>query len=117
MRHGESLQRTEQEIRQAKAEALGRAGERLEAALARLAAMDRDLDQLAGAGGAGPVPGREEQVSRETTARDRLREEALRLRHALVIQREAVGLRRHTSVEERYPIPPRRSAGPASSGA
>jgi hypothetical protein len=96
---GESLQRTEQEIRQAKAEALGRVGERLDAALARLAEWDRHLEQLSAE--AGP------EVARETAARDRLRDEAVRLRHALVIQREAIGLRRHDPVEERYPIPSR----------
>jgi len=104
----EAQQRIEQEIRQAKAEALGRAGERLDAVLARLAAADRDLERLTAEATRDPVL--RGQIVRDTVARDRLRDEAVRLRHALVIQREAIGLRRHGSVEERYPIPPRRSA-------
>ena len=115
MSRGESLQRTEQEIRQAKAEALGRAGERLDAVLARLAAWDRDLERFSAE--AGLDPGRQGQVARQTAARDGLREEAVRLRHALVIQREAIGIRRHGPVEERYPIPPRRTSGrPSAAG-
>ena len=106
MSRHEAQQRIEQEIRQAKAEALGRAGERLETVLARLAAADRDLDRLATE--AGPDPALRGQILRHIVARDRLRDEAVRLRQALVIQREAIGLRRHGSVEERYPIPPRR---------
>jgi hypothetical protein len=103
----ESVRRTEQEIRQAKAEALGRTGERLEAILAELAARDRQLDAWAGDAepGRGPGGGR---LTRETEARNRLRDEAARLHLELIIQREAIGLVSHGSVEEHYPIPARR---------
>jgi hypothetical protein len=102
----ESVRRTEAEIRRAKAEALGRAGERLDAALAELAERDRRLDELLAA--ARPGQGEDPRVVREVDARNRLRSEAMRLVQQLVIQREALGLVRHATVHERYPVPPRR---------
>jgi hypothetical protein len=103
-RREEALGRVEQEIRQAKAEALGRLGERLEAVLAELAARDRRLDRwLADAPAGGPG------LAAELEARNRLRDEAGRLVHHLIIQREAIGFRRHALVAERYPVPPRRT--------
>jgi hypothetical protein len=110
-RHAEALERVEQEIRQAKAEALGRLGERLDQVLARLGELDRQLDAMDGAG---------PDAVRALAARNRWREEAARLAHYLVIQREAVGLRCHRAVTERYPVPPVRrpaaTAGPAAPG-
>ena len=105
-------ERTEREIRQAQAEALGRTGERLQ----------RILDRLADAG---PSPGRAGRAragarrsrtwSRsEIATRNRLRDEAARVRHHLIIQREALGFARQTPVEQCYPVPERRRApGPA----
>ncbi len=107
MSRGESLRKIEEEIRQAKAEALGRVGERLESALAELAELDRRLDRLAAE--AGPGAARDARLTRDTAARNRLRDEAVRLSQQLKIQREAIGLVRHGLVEERYPVPPRRS--------
>jgi hypothetical protein len=99
----EALERVEQEIRQAKAEALGRLGERLDQVLARLGEIDRRLDAMPGAG---------LEDHQALAVRNRWRDEAARLAHYLVIQREAVGLRCHRAVAERYPVPPiRRSAG------
>jgi len=87
------------EIAQEKAAALGRAGERLEAALEVVARLGRRLD-----------------VTRDAEARARLlgeyedaRARALHARLALLIQREAIGLRQHRSVDATYPAPPRRS--------
>jgi len=106
---GEGLRRVEQEIRQAKAETLGRAGERLEAVLEELAVHDRRLDALvAAAGDAAPGDAR---VARALDARNRLRTEARRLVQQLIIQREAIGLVRHALVLARYPVPPHRRLG------
>jgi hypothetical protein len=99
----ESVRKVEDEIRRAKAEALGRVGERLDAVLAELAERDRRLDATLGPGQP-PDPRR----LREIDARNRLRSEALRLAQHLVIQREALGLVRHGTVQEQYPVPPRR---------
>ena len=95
-RRGEGLERIDKEIAGEKAAALGRAGERLEYALteARTAA-ERLLD------------------ARDDQARERLaeayvaaRRQALDARLALLIQREALGLRRHATVDQQFPEPP-----------
>ena len=94
-RRGESLRRTEREIASEKAAALGRAGERLEqvlneareAAARLLASHDDDCTRLA----------------QEYAA---IRARALEARLALLIQREALGLRRHATVDQQFPEPP-----------
>jgi hypothetical protein len=93
---GEALRRTEEEIRAEKAATLGRAGERLEAALAAASEIWRALDAAA-----------------DPASRNRLREDyaaarkrALDARRVLLIQREAIGLRNHRVVDQRYPEPP-----------
>jgi hypothetical protein len=111
-RRADRLGGTEREIRQAQAEALGRTGERLQRLLDELAALDRRLDEL---GGAGRGPTDADLVGSETAARNRVRDEAARIRHHLIIQREALGLARHTPVEQCYPVPERRRLpGPAA---
>ena len=105
--HGRAdrLGSVERELQQARAEALGRTGERLQGLLDRLAVVDRRLDaQLAHAG----APAGSDPVRAELDARNRLRDEALRVRQQLIIQREAVGLRRPAPVEQCYPVPERR---------
>jgi hypothetical protein len=103
------LANVEQEIRQAKAEALGRTGERLQGILDRLAGLDRRLDALlAEAGARAGAPGERDVARAEVETRNRLRDEAVRVRHQLLIQREAVGFARQTPVEQCYPVPARR---------
>jgi hypothetical protein len=102
------LASVEQQIRQAQAEALGRTGERLQGILDRLARLDGRLDALpTGLGAAPGDPVGPEAVRAETEARNRLRDEALRVRHNLIIQREALGLARQNPVEQCYPVPAR----------
>lgn len=93
----EALQRTEKEIVAEKAATLGRAGERLEAAL-RVAAELHDALQEAPDGDA------------RVRARERYRQaraRALEARRILIIQREAIGLRTHRLVDHQFPEPPR----------
>ncbi len=93
----EALQRTEKEILAEKAATLGRAGERLDAALALAA-------RLLGAGErAGDGPAREVALADYREARAR----ALDARHTLIIQREAIGLRNHRILDQQFPEPPR----------
>jgi hypothetical protein len=114
-RRAERLATTDREIRQAQAEALGRTGERLQGILERLAGLDRRLDaRLDEASGDAPAAG--EALRTEIEARNRLRDEAVRVRHHLVIQREALGLARHTPVEQCYPVPARRPSHGAATG-
>ena len=93
---GEGIRRIEREIVGEKAAALGRAGERLERALteARLAAARlRDPEGVAE---------RRRLAGDYAAARAR----ALEARLALLIQREALGLRRHATVDQQFPEPP-----------
>jgi hypothetical protein len=89
--------RIEQEVAREKAAALGRAGERLEAALAEAEALARahaearDLDTRA-------------RLAEEHEA---ARRRAQAARTALLIQREALGLRQHRVVDQHFPEPPR----------
>jgi hypothetical protein len=107
----ERLGSAERDIRQAQAEALGRTGERLQRILDQLAALDRRLDELAETGRG---PAEPDLVRSEIAIRNRLRDEAARVRHHLIIQREALGFARQTPVEQCYPVPERRRLpGPA----
>ena len=116
-RRADRLATTDREIRQAQAEALGRTGERLQGLLDRLARLDRHLDALVDAeAGADAVPPGGEPLRMAMETRNRLRDEAARVRHQLIIQREALGLVRHTPVEQCYPVPGRRRGPGAANG-
>jgi hypothetical protein len=105
--HGRAdrLARVERELQQARAEALGRTGERLQGLLDQLAVLDRRLDTLLAEFSR---PAASSLLVSELDARNRLRDEAMRVRQHLVIQREAIGLRRQGPVEQCYPVPERR---------
>lgn len=92
----EALQRTEKEIIAEKAATLGRAGERLEAALALVTELREAVEQAADA------TLREGALASYRRARAR----ALAARHTLIIQREAIGLRNHRIVDQQFPEPP-----------
>jgi hypothetical protein len=95
----ESHARTLEEIAQEKAVTLGRAGERLEAALARVAA--------AAAAWRSGTDGERARLAAEYDAAWQAAEAA---RTTLLIQREAVGLRHHRDVDTQFPRPSRRLA-------
>jgi hypothetical protein len=97
-RRAETHRRIDEEIRREKAAALGRAGERLEEALQETEDLGRRLD------GAVDPSVRRELIDAYEAARQR----AQAARYALVIQREAIGLRNHRDVERLFPEPPRR---------
>jgi hypothetical protein len=98
MKRGEGLERIEEEIVKEKAAVLGRAGERLEAALAASAALGRALD-------AETDPARRAALLADYAE---ARRRAIHARTLLLIQREAVGLRHHRDVDRQYPEPPPR---------
>jgi hypothetical protein len=93
-----SIASLEREIASEIAYSLGRAAEKLEAALSQ---AQRTLAELEAAHP--EAEGRPALISRfndeRSVAERRLRD--------LLIQREALGLRRHTELHQRYPIPPR----------
>ena len=94
-RRGEALERLQREIVGEKAAALGRAGERLEQALMEERELAAALLRARGTADA-------ERIAREhADARQRAR----RARQALIIQREALGLRHHAVVDQEFPEP------------
>jgi hypothetical protein len=94
-RRSDSLQRIQAEIAGEKAATLGRAGERLEAALLEVTAWARRVHEAS-------------DVDRAALAMayEQARQRALEARLTLLIQREALGLRRHAVVDQQFPEPP-----------
>ncbi len=93
---GEGLRRVEKEILGEKAAALGRAGERLEHALRETEELGARLRRAVDA----------DERERLTEAYVAARQRTLQARLALLIQREALGLRRHATVDQQFPEPP-----------
>jgi hypothetical protein len=91
--------KVEEEIVKEKAAALGRAGERVEDALAEVAAVSRALD----------VETASSRRAALLADYEAARRRAITARQMLVIQREAIGLRYHRDVDRQFPEPPRRS--------
>jgi hypothetical protein len=103
------IESIEAEIRQEKAEALGRTGERLERTLAELAELRNELLIFSVAASTSPeTAGRDRlpELREKEEEYARLLEQARQVRHYLVIQREALGLRRHEDVDRLYAMPP-----------
>ena len=92
----ETHRRIQAEIAAEKAAALGRAGEQLEAALHEVDACAIRLRSALDP---------DERAS-HAEAYQHARSRALQARLRLVIQREALGLRRHAVVDQQYPEPP-----------
>ena len=117
--------KTREEILKESAEVLGRAGERLSAALRELERIENviegkteTLKELSGeAAGRRPedmkrlahlqhaVTG---EINNEIRRYNRAREYAKLRYYYLIVIREAVGFRRHKTVEEHYRIPPKK---------
>lgn len=96
-RRADAHRRIEDEIRREKAAALGRAGERLEEAIRETAAIGGRLEA------ATDLAERARLFDEYDVARGR----ATHARYALLIQREAIGLRNHRAVDQLFPEPPR----------
>ena len=103
---GGGLRRVEKEIVAEKAAALGRAGERLEQALAEVAELDARL-----AAASDP-----HARARLGPAYEQARARAASERLGLLIQREAIGLRHHRIVDQQLPEPPPLTGGPRGPG-
>jgi hypothetical protein len=98
----EAPTRAELDIMKEKAEALGRVGAKLEHCLRRLRDLAAHIRVLE----------RDGQAAAETNVLigefNEVREKSLQYLHYLIIQREAMGFRRHTSVQRLYRIPDRK---------
>jgi uncharacterized protein (DUF3084 family) len=102
------LETIESEIRKEKAEALGRAGQHLERSLRELEMVRQECFGLLRAERQFVRDGKTcslTEYERKVTDYGQLREQAQALRHALIIQREALGLSRHEDVDRQYPLP------------
>jgi hypothetical protein len=122
-----NAEKTELEILLERAEVLGRAGDRLSQALKNLECLDQVIRKKLDAGvsesemtekkflGSSKRPvdrSQQRELLREINNEIRRYNEArefakLRL-YYLIVTREAVGFRRHKSVDEQYPIPPKK---------
>lgn len=98
MTRRQGFERLEKEILGEKAAALGRAGEKLAAALAVTTELGQALDRETD-------PARRVALLAEYDSARRL---AATARTMLLIQREAIGLRHHRTVDQQFPEPPRR---------
>lgn len=84
----------ELELDREKAGGLRRVGERLERLISELRALEQSLTGLGG-----------ERRATALCRHAQLRAEALRQRHDMHVQREAMGLRQHGDLDALYPIP------------
>lgn len=103
---GEGLARVQAEIEREKAEALGRVGGHLEAALRALRLVRDEVEALE-SGRATPADplGPGEAVGRRRAEYAALREQARQYQHFLIVQREAMGFCRHADVHRLFPVP------------
>jgi len=86
----------EKEIIREMAEALGRAGEKVDLALLRLELAGKELAAATDAA----------ERARLAARFNALRTAAITARHELRIHREAVGMRRNDGLDREYPVPP-----------
>jgi hypothetical protein len=83
------------ELQEERAAALARISRRLERLLEQLQATREQIARS-----------REEDRARDIEAYRELRQQAVKYRWYLEVQREAIGLRHHQRLDEFYPIPP-----------
>ena len=101
-------EKTQEELLKERAEILGRAGEALVVALSDLEKIGRSISE--GIRKAGENPGAEilTEINGEIRHYNRAREYAQLRYYYLIVTREAMGFRRHKTVEEVYRIPPKK---------
>ncbi|HRR21536.1 MAG: hypothetical protein WBL38_00700 [Desulfomonilia bacterium] len=100
----DSVDKTQEEIVEEMAKALGHSGDLLESVLEKMNALGKVLEKTA-------------DVHVYNTLVDEfndLRREAMRRKEMLMIHREAIGVRRHRYLDAYYPIPPRKKKKPVS---
>ena len=102
----EAPTQAELDIMKEKAEALGRTGERLDEGLRRLRILDERIGILERKG-KGLC-----EVNALVREFNQVRARVLQCLHFLIIQREAIGFRRHANVQRMYKIPPKKRSLP-----
>jgi len=108
----ENVEKTDLEILQERAEVLGRAGEKLALALNKLKAIESVINvKMESLTSPGPECSRADligDINGEIRHYNEAREYAKLRYYYLIVTREAMGFRRHKSVEEVYSIPPKK---------
>lgn len=103
---GEGLARVQAEIAREKAEALGRAGARIAEAVRALHLLRDEVTALeAGLASPADLPDTAAAARQRRAEYAALLRTAQRYAHYLIIQREAMGFRKHGDVERSYPLP------------
>jgi uncharacterized protein (UPF0335 family) len=103
----EQFEKLQEEIQREKAEALGRAGERLEETIRKLAELAGSIETLRGElqGATFDRDAVTRAVALLVQEYNTLREKAVTFYRYLIIQREAVGLTDHRDVDRLYRLP------------
>lgn len=101
-------EKTQEELLKERAEVLGRAGEALAKALSDLEAIGRVIGESLREAGEQPDPETLTEINGEIRRYNRAREYAQLRYYYLIVTREAMGFRRHKTVEEVYKIPPKK---------
>ena len=101
-------EKTQDELLQERAEILGRAGEALSVALSDLEKIGRTITERFREAGEHPGPETLTEINGEIRRYNCAREYAQLRYYYLIVTREAMGIRRHKTVEEVYKIPPRK---------
>ncbi|HHO77395.1 MAG TPA: hypothetical protein ENN05_13340 [Deltaproteobacteria bacterium] len=91
----DSVDKTQQEIIEEMAKALGNTGDKLESVLNRLKKIERELESINDIN----------EYNAMIDSFNTLRKQAISRREMLMIHREALGAFKHTYVERYYPIP------------
>lgn len=100
----DGFDRTQEEIVEEMAKALGHSGDLLEDVLARLDALDRELAKTENA----------HTYNTMVEEFNSLRRQAISRSEMLKIHREAIGIRKHRYVDIFYPIPGKKSEKPVN---
>ena len=103
-----SWEKTQEELLQERAEVLGRAGEALAAALSDVERIGRSISARLRKAGERPDSELLTEINDEIRHYNRAREYAQLRLYYLIVTREAMGFRRHKTVEEVYKIPPKK---------
>jgi hypothetical protein len=101
-------EKTQEELLKERAEILGRAGEALSAALSDLEKIERSISASLREAGEHPDSKSLTEINGEIRHYNRAHEYAQLRLYYLLVTREAMGIRRHKTVEEIYKIPPKK---------
>jgi len=109
----DELEKTQEEILRERADVLSRAGKSLSDALERLEEIEKSIHAKLGIIRNAQKHGIDDaplyhDLNKEIKSFNLARKHAELRRYYLIVTREALGLRRHTWVEDVYKIPPRR---------